>query len=98
MAESSGGCRMADADEVQQGGRYVARPGADGKLHAVPRSDLARYRAAVDLTPPPPMSLAEEEELERRRMIAGGWLTPPLERMMLEDGRGDPAAEMTRGW
>jgi hypothetical protein len=44
------------------------------------------------------LSLAEQADLELRNAIAGGWLTPPLERLRLEDGRGDPAAEMRAAW
>jgi hypothetical protein len=93
------GARHPDDGEVQQSGRYVAPPGPDGKLRAVPRSQLAEYRAAVNLAKPaPPISEAEQADLELRRARAGGWLMDPDERARLNDGRGDPAAEMQAGW
>ena len=42
--------------------------------------------------------IAVQADLELRNAIAGGWLTDPLERMRMNDGRGDPSEEMTQGW
>jgi hypothetical protein len=89
---------MADADEVQQAGRYVAVPGPDGRLKAVPR-EMAQRQAAIDLAKAPRvLSLAEQADLELRQARAGGWLMDPDERARLYGPGGDPAAEMTRGW
>jgi hypothetical protein len=97
--EATGAQRQADALGVQQGGRYVAVPGPDGKLRAVPRALAAERRAQIDLAKEPRiLSLAEQADLELRQARAGGWLLSDDERSRLYGPGGDPAAEMTAGW
>jgi hypothetical protein len=99
--EATGAQRQADALGVQQGGRFVAVPGPDGRLKAVSRERvLAQQReAAINLAKAPRvLSIAEQADLELRQARAGGWLLSDDERSRLYGAGGDPAAEMTAGW
>jgi hypothetical protein len=98
---ATGHQRQADALGVQQGGRYVAVPDpSTGRLKAVPRERvLAQQRAAVNLAQPARvLSGPEYEGWLRRQDQADGLDLSPGERSRLYDDRGDPAAEMVRGW
>jgi hypothetical protein len=100
--EVSGEQRKADALGLQQGGRYVIDGRtADGHLRAVPRERVMAAASAAAINLARPMRVltdAEQLDLEYRQAQAGGWFLPEDQRARLNDGRGDPAAEMTAGW
>jgi hypothetical protein len=80
-------------------GQYVAVPGPDGRLRAVPRPALAQQPAAVNLAQPA-RSLTEAEQADReyRNAQAAGLFLPEDARARIYGPGGDPAAEMTAGW
>jgi hypothetical protein len=100
---ATGHQRQADALGVQQGGRYVAVPDpSTGRLKAVPRERvLAQQRQAeINLARPAQRVLTDAEFADwlYRQDQADGMHLSEGERRRLNDGRGDPAAEMTQGW
>ena len=111
--EAFGERHIDDTDDgVQQGGRYVvapsaarrhgqyvAVPGPDGRLRAVPRPALAQRAATVDLAQPArSLTDAEQADREYRNAQAAGLFLPEDARARIYGPGGDPAAEMTAGW